>query len=136
MAENIEYNDFIKAVITHDIQRINSIISQVVEDKDTTIIKCETCGEVIAFMRTSQLYKHALTRSMPPEVNYLIVKHMAEDRDHNITVPMPMGLKNMGFSQYLESSFKAQCNNSGIIYEEWLPEYVEHWKQKIGDHIE
>ena len=123
----------IEATRTQDKQKIEEIINSIVEDKDSTIIKCENCGEIIAFMPTKELYLVALGGNQKPHLKYLVLEHMKNDPNHNIKIPIKFGVS-YPISKTLESNLRLHCSrgdqNGPVDYETWFPTYVEYYYNK------
>ena len=130
-----KFREFVNAVQNGDTKAIEEIVSMVTDDKNTTIIKCVSCGEIISFEKTRQLFLYA-AGNIPPALNYRVLKHILEDSEHNIAIPMAMGLS-FPLSQMIEARLRSHCkkgdNGVEVDYDTWFPSYVERWRIKAGE---
>ena len=122
--------DLIEAIRIQDKQKIGEIINQVVDDKDSTIIKCRTCGEIIAFQKTKILYGEAMSHGY---IRYLVLEHMKNDPDHDVVIPIH-SFFDYPISKTIETQLKLHCSkgdeNGPVDYETWFPTYVEYYYNK------
>jgi len=133
MSESERFNEFLQAVLMGDADTVKNIVKLAIDDSDYTTIKCKSCGEIVAFENTGSLYVNvALGRGIG--VKYLVLKHMGEDPDHNIVLPMQFGIE-YPISKTMEKNLRAHCNNGDVNYEEWFPTFVERWRLKAQDII-
>ena len=121
---------FIEAFRTQNTQKIEEIINQVVDDKDSTIIKCRNCGEIIAFQKTKILYGEIMKHGY---VRYLVLEHMKKDPNHDVVIPVN-SFFDYPISKTLETKLKLHCSrgdeNGSVDYETWFPTYVEYYYNK------
>ena len=129
-----KFQEFINSVQSGDTEGMKEIINSITDDRHTTIIKCESCGEIISFEKTRDLFMVSAGK-VPPAFNYRMLKHMMEDPDHNIIIPLQMGVQ-FNLSQIVEGRFRSHCkrgdNGVEVDYDTWFPTYVERWRIKAG----
>ncbi len=130
---NEKFKEFVDAVQSGNTEVIKEIINTAIDGQDTTIIKCHNCGEPVALSRTRDLYFMSANK-MAHTIKYQVLKHMAEDPEHDIVLPLPMGME-MHISQILESRLRSHCKRGDehgpVHYETWFPTYVEHYHKKF-----
>lgn len=127
-----DFSEFLQAVLGGDHNTAKDIIFKHLDSQHTTIIKCENCGEIIAFEKTRTLLSD-LTLKKGVGVKYLVLRHILKDPDHNVLVPAS------GFdypiSQILEKKLRDHCDKNGVDFEEWFPSYVERWRVKASEYL-
>jgi len=115
--KTLEYND------------LRDYLQGLIEYRELSIIKCSTCGEVVAVEDTATFLTVAF-RGGSPLLNYLIFKHVAENPEHKITVkaPGPLPLE-IPLGDMLMRAFYTACRIHKREPEVELPIQVERYRR-------
>lgn len=115
--KTLEYND------------LRDYLQGLIEYKELTVIKCSTCGKVVAVEDTATFLTVAF-KGGTPLLNYLIFKHVSENPEHRITVkaPGPLPLE-MPLGDMLMRAFYTACRIHDRDPEVELPVQVERYRR-------
>jgi len=122
-------NEVIEKVRTLDYGDLRDYLQGLIEYKELTVIKCSTCGEVVAIEDTSTFLTIAF-KGGSPLLNYLIFKHIAENPSHKVTVKAPGSLPlELPLGDMLMSAFHRTCHIHGRYPDAELPLQVERYRR-------
>jgi len=120
--KTLEYND------------LRDYLQGLIEYKELAVIKCSTCGEVVAVEDAAAFIAIAF-RGGSPLLNYLIFKHVSENPEHRITVkaPGPLPLE-LPLGDMLMRAFYTACRIHNRDPKIELPVQVERYRRMaIGE---
>lgn len=133
-----EFDRFVQSHLSGDTETIKEIVDSITRNENTTIIKCLNCGEIIAFEKTRTLFMYA-AGGVPTKVNYRMIKHILEDPEHDIVIPVGPGHR-FSLSKPIEKKLRNHCNRGDehgpVDFDTWFPTYVERWRKKAEDEQE
>ena len=122
-------NEVIEKVRTLDYGDLRDYLQGLIEYKELTVIKCSTCGEVVAVEDTAAFIATAF-RGGSPLLNYLIFKHVEENPEHRVTVkaPGPLPLE-LPLGDMLMRAFYTACRIHNEDPDKMLPIQVERYRR-------
>ena len=127
-------DEVLEKVRTLEYNDLRDYLQGLIEYKELAVIKCSTCGEVVAVEDTSTFLTAAF-KGGSPLLNYLIFKHIAENPDHRVTVkaPGPLPLE-LPLGDMLMSAFHRTCHIHGRYPDAELLLQVERYRRiAIGE---
>jgi len=124
---NDELDRFTKAVISNDKKAIQELAEKWIDGRDTALVKCHTCNEVIGLVTLRNL---VMVDADSP-LSLAVSEHMVSCPGHDVRVPLPtMKLPDMlskhlpqdyAISHKIEESLKDWCNRNQVPdYSSWL----------------
>ena len=81
-------DEIMEKVKTLNYNDLRDYLQGLIEYKELTVVKCSTCGEVVAVEDTATFLTLAF-KGGSPLLNYLIFKHVADNPEHKITMKAP-----------------------------------------------
>lgn len=122
-------NEVLEKVKTLEYNDLRDYLQGLIEYKELTVVKCSTCGEVVAVEDTATFLATAFGGGSHL-LNYLIFKHLAEHPDHRVTVkaPGPLPLE-LPLGNMIMGAFQTACRIHDCDPEVELPIQVERYRR-------
>ena len=122
-------NEVLEKVKTLEYNDLRDYLQGLIEYKELSVIKCSTCGEIVAVEDTANFLTVAF-KGGSPLLNYLIFKHISENPGHRVTVkaPGPLPLE-LPLGDMLMNAFHTACRIHNRDPDTELPVQVERYRR-------